>query len=56
MENIHLQIMLSDVGYSNYKRLVVFCTQKEREDRAFRRRMLIESRKRFLEAQKNQLD
>jgi hypothetical protein len=30
--------------------------RKEREDRALRRKMLMESRKRFLEANKNQLD
>jgi hypothetical protein len=34
MERIHLQIMLSDVGWSSFKRLVVLCTEKEREDRA----------------------
>jgi hypothetical protein len=39
--------------------LVAFCTEKEREDRedrALRRKMLIESRKRFLEAHRNPLD
>jgi hypothetical protein len=34
----------------------VFCAEKEREDPALRRKLLIESRKRFLEAHKNQLD
>jgi hypothetical protein len=34
----------------------VFCTGKEREDRTLRRKMLLESRKRFLEAHKNQAD
>jgi hypothetical protein len=29
MEKIHLQILLSDVGHSNFRRLVVFCTEKE---------------------------
>jgi hypothetical protein len=56
MEETHLQIMLSDVGQSNFKRPVMLCTEKEREDRALRRKLLIESRKRFLEAHKNQLD
>jgi hypothetical protein len=32
MEKLHLQITLSDAGESNFKRLVVFCTEKERED------------------------
>jgi hypothetical protein len=32
MGKIRLQIMLSDVGQSNFKRLVVFCTEKERKD------------------------
>jgi hypothetical protein len=53
---IHLQIMLSDVGLRNFKSLAVFCTEKEREDRALRRKMLIKSGKRFLNAHKNQLD
>jgi hypothetical protein len=44
--------MLSDVGYSTFKRLAVFCAGKERKDRAFRRKVLIESRKSFVEAQK----
>jgi hypothetical protein len=35
MEKIHSQIMLSDVGQSSFKRPVVFCTEKEREDREF---------------------
>jgi hypothetical protein len=48
--------MLSDVSKSNFKRLAMFCTEKELEDRAHRRKILIESRKRFLEAHKNQLD
>jgi hypothetical protein len=52
MEKIHLQIMLADIGYSNFKRLVTFCAEGEREDRALRRKMLIESRTRFLEAHK----
>jgi hypothetical protein len=56
MKKIHLQIMPSDVSLSNFKRLVVFCIEKEREDRAFRRKMFIESRKRFLEAHRNQLN
>jgi hypothetical protein len=30
-ENMHLHIMLSYVGYSSFKRLVVFCTENERE-------------------------
>jgi hypothetical protein len=56
MEKIHIQTTLSDVGYSSFKRLVVFCTEKEGEDRALPRKLLIESRKRFLEDHKNQLD
>jgi hypothetical protein len=56
MEKIHCQIKLSDVGKSDFKRLVVLCTDKEREDRALQRKMLIASRKRVLEARKNQLD
>jgi hypothetical protein len=47
-----LEIILSEVGYSSFKRLVTFCTEKEREDRELRRKMLIESRKRLLEAHK----
>jgi hypothetical protein len=38
MEEIHLKIKLSDAGESSFKRLVVFCTEKEREDRALRRK------------------
>jgi hypothetical protein len=34
----------------------VFCTEKEREDRKLRRKLLIESRKHLLEAHRNQLD
>jgi hypothetical protein len=49
---IHIQVMLPDVGYSNFKRPAVFCAEKEREDPALRRKMLIESRKCFLETQK----
>jgi hypothetical protein len=45
MKKILLQIMLSDVGWSNFKRLVMFCTEEEREERALRRKLLIESRK-----------
>jgi hypothetical protein len=45
MEKLHLQIMISDVGESNFKRLVVFCTETEREDRTLRRKMLVEFRK-----------
>jgi hypothetical protein len=48
--------MLSDVGLSNFKRLVMFCTEKEQDDRALRRKMFIETRKRFLEAHKNHQD
>jgi hypothetical protein len=44
MGKLHLQIMLCDVGESDFKRLVVFCTEKEREDRTVRKKMLIESR------------
>jgi hypothetical protein len=29
VEMIHIQIMLSDVGYSNFKRLIAFCAEKE---------------------------
>jgi hypothetical protein len=50
MEKLHLQVMLSDVGYSNFKRQVVFCTETEREDRALRRNKLIEPRKLSLDA------
>jgi hypothetical protein len=39
-----------------FQEMVVFCTETEREDRAFRKKTLIESSKRFLEAHKNQLD
>jgi hypothetical protein len=56
MEKIHLQIILSDGSESSFKRLVVFSTEKDWEDRALRRKMLIESRKHFLEAHKNKLD
>jgi hypothetical protein len=35
--------MLADVGYSSFKRLVVFSTEREREDRALRRNLLIET-------------
>jgi hypothetical protein len=56
MGKLHLQIILCDVGESNFKRLVVFSTEKEREDRACSKKMLIAFRKRFLEAHKNQLD
>jgi hypothetical protein len=31
-EKIHFHRMLSNIGYSNFKRLVVFCTEKEQED------------------------
>jgi hypothetical protein len=67
--NVHALVFRNKVLYQNamslqnsvwkrstFKRLVVFCTEKEREDRALRKKMLIESRKRFLEAHKNQLD
>jgi hypothetical protein len=53
MEKIHLQITLSDVGYSSFKRRALLCTQREREARALRWNIMIESRKRFLEAHKN---
>jgi hypothetical protein len=56
MGSIHLQIKLSDVGLSIFKRLVVFCIEKEQEDRALRWKVLVESRKGFLEAHKNQMD
>jgi hypothetical protein len=56
MQKGQLQIMLSDVGSSNFERLIVFCIEKEREDRALRRKMLIESRKCILEDYNNQLD
>jgi hypothetical protein len=55
-EKIHLQIMLLGVGYSSFKRLVVFFTEKGLVDRALHRKMSIESRKRFLAAHKNQPD
>jgi hypothetical protein len=45
MGEINLQIMLSDAGWSSFERLVVFCTEKEREVRAFHRKLLIEYRK-----------
>jgi hypothetical protein len=48
MDKIHLQIMLSDVGQSNFKRLVMFCTQKEQENQTLHRKKLIKSRKCFL--------
>jgi hypothetical protein len=38
-----------------FQETVVFCTEKERECRALRRKMLIESRKRILEAHINRL-
>jgi hypothetical protein len=56
MEKLHLKIMLSDVGYSNFKRLEVFCMEKGHQNQALRRKMMIEARKRFVEAHKNQLD
>jgi hypothetical protein len=48
------QIMLSNFGYSNFERLLVFFTEKEREDRALRSKM-IQSRKRILKANKDKL-
>jgi hypothetical protein len=38
MEKFHLHIMLSDVGQSNFKRLVVFCTEKERRSKQLHRK------------------
>jgi hypothetical protein len=32
IEMIHFQIMLSNIGYSNFKRLVVFYSRKEQEN------------------------
>jgi hypothetical protein len=55
VEKIYLQIMLSSIGYSSFKRLVVFCTEKYQKDLALRKKMVIESRRCFLEAHKNQL-
>jgi hypothetical protein len=43
MEKIRLQIMRSDVGWSNFKSLEGFCTEKEREDQALRRKMFSQS-------------
>jgi hypothetical protein len=54
MEELHLLVVLFDGSESNFKTLVVFCAEKEREDRALHRNMLIESREHFLEAHKNQ--
>jgi hypothetical protein len=41
--------------YSNLKRLAVFCATEKWEDRTFCRKMLIESRERFLQAHRNQV-
>jgi hypothetical protein len=38
-----LLIMLFDVGYNNFKRLVLFCTRKRWKDCALHRNILIES-------------
>jgi hypothetical protein len=35
MEKTQLEIILSTFGYSNFKRLVVFCTEKEQDDAHF---------------------
>jgi hypothetical protein len=43
-------------GHSSYKRLALFCTEKKQDDRALCRKVLIESRKCFLEFHKNQQD
>jgi hypothetical protein len=40
--------IVSDVGYGSLKRLAVFCSHKQREDRELHRKMLIGNRKRFL--------
>jgi hypothetical protein len=53
-KKIHLQIKLSDTGYSNFKRLVAFCTKQELEDLAFHTKMLMKSKKLFLQAHKIQ--
>jgi hypothetical protein len=44
MENIHLQIMLSDVGYSSPKRTVTLSTAEERKGLALPWSKLIEYR------------
>jgi hypothetical protein len=49
MEMIHLLIMLSNVGHSIFKRLVVFCIEMEREGCAMGMKILIKSRKCFHE-------
>jgi hypothetical protein len=56
LEKAHLDIMMSDFGYISLKSLVVLCTAEEPENRALRWKMLIGSRKRFLEAHRKQLD
>lgn len=55
-KKIHFQNNLFDVAYSSLNRLVVFCCHKQREDQALHRKMLIENRKCFLEAQNCQVD
>lgn len=53
---IHLQIMLSDIAQSNFKRIVVFCSKKRSwKTKHFEMKELIESRKHFIKAYKNQL-
>jgi hypothetical protein len=55
MGKIYRQIILSNFGYSSFERVLVFFAEKEREGRALRSKM-IQSRKRFLKAHKDQLD
>lgn len=56
LEKLRLHILLTDVSYSSLKNLVVFCTAEVPEDRSLRNKMVIRSRKSFLEGHKNQLD
>jgi hypothetical protein len=52
MEKIRPQIMFSDYFYNSFRKLVVFYTEKKRDNRTFLRKALIESRKHFLEVLK----
>jgi hypothetical protein len=55
MEKTHLRIMLSDTFHSSFKRLILFYTKKVQEDRTLCKKVLIESRKCFIEFHTNQL-
>lgn len=56
VEKFHLQLMLTDIGCSSFKRLVVFCVKMDQEDQVLCRKMLIEPRKHYLRAHRTQLE